>query len=341
MKTQIIGVTEFLNRCDPLLDARSPSEYAQGHIPHAVNLPILDDAMRKRVGITYAQQGRQAAVREGFRVTSSWLPELSLQIEALAIHRCIRVYCWRGGMRSAALAFLADLLGMDSLLLEGGYKFYRRLAHSYFTKPWKLIVLGGMTGSGKTELLHLLRVAGQQVLDLESLAAHKGSVFGHLGQSPQPSTEYFENLIFEQLYGFNPEQVVWVEDESITLGRCFIPRPFFEQMQKAPLVWIERDRESRAKRLTEEYKGHDKNELMTSVDKIARRLGLQKAAQIKQLIAEESFADAALLLLDYYDKTYSLCVSKRDFNKIFRITAPIDVDELTSLIKIKVTEGYN
>lgn len=318
MKSRLLDVEAFLKYSAPLIDVRSPAEYGRAHIPGAVNLPLLDDAMRHSVGLTYAQKGRSEAVREGFRVTSHGLPLLSEQLEKISAGQPLRMYCWRGGMRSNAMAFLAGLLGIPTLVLNGGYKAYRRLAHETFSKTWKWVVLGGMTGSGKTETLRKLKAAGQQVLDLEALASHRGSVFGHLGQGPQPTTEHFENLIFENLHSFEIARPVWVEDESITIGRCFIPRPLFDQMQRAPLFWPEVGRSERARRLALEYGNVAPQELIDTVDKIARRLGLQRAAQIKDLITFGALTEAAENLLDYYDNAYQICINRRAQGHIFR-----------------------
>lgn len=331
MKARVAQVSDFLLMNEPLIDVRSPSEYAQGHIPGAFNIPLLDDEMRRSVGIAYVRKGRQEAVREGFKVTQGWLPELSRQLEDVAGKGALRLYCWRGGMRSESMAFLAGLLGIATIVLDGGYKAFRRQAHAYFQKKWRLVVLGGMTGSGKTLLLRLLKNAGHQVLDLEALASHKGSVFGHIGQNPQPTTEQFENLMFDQLLHFDPLQPVWVEDESITVGRCFIPKPFFEQIQKAPLILLKIDQSTRAKRLAEEYGQHEPGELMASVDKIARRLGLERAARIKTLISEGALEEAAISLLEYYDRAYSLCISRRERSLVHVLEGWPDVSSLGAL----------
>lgn len=331
MKARVAQVSDFLRMDEPMIDVRSPSEFAQGHIPGAVNIPLLDDEMRRNVGIAYVRKGRQEAVREGFRVTQGWLPELSHRLEEVAGKGALRLYCWRGGMRSESMAFLAGLLGIATVVLDGGYKAFRRQAHEYFQRKWRLIVLGGMTGSGKTLLLRQLKEAGHQVLDLEALASHKGSVFGHIGESPQPTTEQFENLIFEQLLNFDPLQPVWVEDESITVGRCFIPKPFFDQMQASPLILLKIDRSTRAARLAEEYGRYEPAELMASVDKIARRLGLEQAARIKALISEGELQEAAISLLNYYDKAYRLCISRRDKNLVHEVEGWPDVSFLVSL----------
>lgn len=192
----------------------------------------------------------------------------------------------------------------------------------------KLVVLGGMTGSGKTDKLKELKAAGQQVLDLEGLASHKGSVFGHLGQGAQPTTEHFENLIFEILRQFDSTRPVWVEDESITVGRCFIPRALFDQMQRAPLLWPEVGRNERARRLALEYGTVAPQGLIDAVEKIARRLGLQRASQIKEMIASGALMEAAEYLLDYYDKAYQICINRRAQDLIFRFSDYPDINQM-------------
>ena len=194
-----------------MLDVRSPGEFARGHIPGAHNLPLFSDEERAAVGTLYKHQGRRAAVRHGLELVGSRLVPLAEQAAALARGANLRVHCWRGGLRSSSTAWLLDTYDLPCTLLDGGYKSFRRWLRQALAQPQPVVLLGGHTGSGKTEVLHALRVAGAQVLDLEGLAHHRGSSFGGLGQPRQPTTEQFENDIAMALQAVSPQRVLWVE----------------------------------------------------------------------------------------------------------------------------------
>mgnify|MGYP002681757568 FL=1 len=334
MEIPVKNIENFLRIDAPCVDVRSPSEYTHGHIPDAINIPLLDDEVRKQVGIAFVQQGRVSAVKIGISLTSYWLPVIIDEMIRVSLDRQLKIYCWRGGMRSAAAAFLARLAGLNPVLLVGGYKSFRRYVHQSFIFPWKFIVIGGMTGSGKTELLFRLAEMHHQVLDLEGLANHKGSVFGGLMQPPQPTTEQFENLIWQQLSSFNPQFPVWVEDESISIGRCFIPKPIFDRMQASPLIFLDIPSEQRAERLAKEYGQANPEELAAMVWKIRKRLGLQQTQTITQLILQYRFKEACLMILQFYDKAYSIGLSRRDPHSIIYLPTleKIDPDKVLNFV---------
>ncbi|MFN7899561.1 MAG: tRNA 2-selenouridine(34) synthase MnmH, partial [Synechococcaceae cyanobacterium] len=188
----------FLAIDGPLLDVRSPAEFAQGHIPGAINLPVFDDAERAEIGTLYKQQGREAAVLRGLALVGPRLESLAACLAeraAASPGQPLRLQCWRGGMRSDSVAWLAGRLGLATLVLQGGYKAYRQWVLAQFERAWPLRLLGGRTGTGKTALLLALRQRGVAVLDLEGLAHHRGSSFGGLGLPPQPSSEHYENRL--------------------------------------------------------------------------------------------------------------------------------------------------
>lgn len=309
----IIDIAEFLGKLGkvPAIDVRTPSEYAHAHIPGVENLPLFDDEERKIVGTLYKQKGRETATLRGMDFAG---PKMSAYVRAarkIAPEKRIMVHCWRGGMRSRAMAFTLETAGFETYLLEGGYRSFRRMANEYFEQNYNLTVLGGMTGSGKTEILHLLRDKGEQVIDLEGLANHKGSAFGAIGQHSQPSTEQFANLLFLELRGMDLEKSLWVEDESHEIGKVGIPHPFFLQMREAKLACLEIPREIRARRLVEEYTGVSDHALRDAFLRIHKRLGGQNLQDALEAINKKDYYRAALISLQYYDKAYRFGISKR------------------------------
>jgi tRNA 2-selenouridine synthase len=293
-----------------VVDVRSPGEFLQGHIPGAVNIPLFDDEERASVGTVYKNSGPEAAVLRGLELAG---PQLSGYVKKL--HSQIRgkevlLHCWRGGMRSENMAWLFSQAGYAVSVLAGGYKAYRRFIRSSFSLPLKMIVIGGFTGSGKTEVLQMMRRHGQQVLDLEDLACHKGSVFGAFGQKPQPTNEQFENDIYSVWAVFNPDLPVWVEDESRSIGNVNIPDPLFDRISKSPLIRIEPSREIRIGRLVGEYSGFSKEELKSAAARIRDKIG-DRLKVVESALDNEDFRTVADTVLHYYDKAYEHSISRR------------------------------
>ncbi len=289
-----------------VIDVRSPSEYAKGHWPGSINCPLFSDAERAEVGTTYKQSGRREAVQLGLALTGPKLSALASALERMGGDGPLKIYCWRGGMRSASIAWLADLLDLEPLILEGGYKAYRRWVLEQFERPWPLTLLGGRTGTGKTDLLLALRQRGVAVVDLEGLANHRGSSFGGLGRPPQPSTEHYENLLAEDLDRLRQRAAtsIWLEAESVQVGCCRIPNALFRQMKQAPVVEIRRELEERVQQLVAVYGPQGGDALAAATDRISRRLGPQRTKQALEAIAAEDWATACRATLDYYDRCY-------------------------------------
>jgi tRNA 2-selenouridine synthase len=308
-----LSLQDFLHTSPdiPLLDVRAPLEYAQGHIPGAVSFPLFSDEERARIGTTYKQVSQDKAVLMGLDMFGPKMSRLVQLAQKLAPAKQIRVHCWRGGMRSGAVQWLLELAGFQVQLLDKGYKDYRHFALAEFAQPWPLLVLGGLTGSGKTDVLHELARRRQPLLDLEGLAHHKGSAFGSIGQPAQPTQEQFENELAWQLAALPVSAPVWVEDESRTIGSAHVPPPFFAQMQAAPLVLLEIPRAVRVQKLAAEYGREDAGALATSILRIRKRLGGLATKDALAAIAEDDMEKMVSLVLDYYDKTYTHSLGTR------------------------------
>jgi tRNA 2-selenouridine synthase len=303
----------------PLMDVRAPSEFAHGHIPGAHNLPIFSNEERAQVGTTYKQQGHDAAVLLGFDITGPKWSGFIKEALGHAPDKKIAVHCWRGGMRSGAMAWALDFAGFEVWLVSGGYKSYRNWVLDQFAKEYPLQLLGGLTGSGKTVLLKELASKGEQVIDLEGLAQHQGSSYGSLNKLVQPTQEQFENDLAGQLFAHKPGSRIWLEDESSFIGKCLIPRPLWKQMRNAPLVNIHVPFEQRVESLVAEYGCLDKHFLVECTERIWKRLGPEQTKQAVLAIEEDRMADFIQLVLRYYDKTYSTGLEQREAGKIVSI----------------------
>ncbi|MBS0656079.1 MAG: tRNA 2-selenouridine(34) synthase MnmH, partial [Verrucomicrobia bacterium] len=233
-------VESFLNESGPCFDVRSPKEYAHAHIPGAINLPLFSDDERAILGTLYKKEGQRAAIRLGVKLVGPKLEALMLDAEKhLQSSDYFKIYCWRGGMRSGFVCFFLQFLGYKTLQLQGGYKSFRRAILNGFSHPFHFFVLGGMTGSGKTEILHELAGLGEQVIDLEGIARHRGSSYGYMDAAQQPSNEQFENELGMALRKQDLTLPIWIEDESRMIGNCVIPNGLFQAMQQAPLVVVD------------------------------------------------------------------------------------------------------
>lgn len=308
----------------PVIDVRSPSEFSSGHIPGAFNIPLFDDREREAVGIRYKKEGRARAIVEGLKLSG---PAMHLKLDkALKISKEDRllVHCWRGGMRSEAMAWLFSLGGIETNVLEGGYKTYRHFILENLSVNRNMIILGGLTGSGKTHILGYLKEKGHQVIDLEKLASHKGSAFGSLGQAPQPSSEYFANLLFEELKQNDPDLPLWLEDESRNIGNVFMPEEFYLNMQKNPVIILLMDIKTRLPRLIEEYSGYSSDVLISTIMKISRRLGGDRTKEATEAVQRGDYAKAIEMMLHYYDKTYLYGLGKKQDKNIHYVNTDTD-----------------
>ncbi len=302
---------QFLQQETPIFDVRSPGEWAQGKIPGAINLPLLSNEERVLVGTTYKQSSPQEALLQGLALASGKFAGFVRQVLALAPEKKIRLYCWRGGMRSQFVASLMKLASCHVMLLEGGYKSFRRHCLDTLAKNYSLKVLGGKTGVGKTEVLKELQRMGEQVVDLECIANHRGSVFGHIGiEGGQPSCEQFENLIAVALDAMDPKRPIWIEDESLHIGRCRLPHHLYQQMRHAPLYIVEAEKPSRLAMVEQVYSKEGLHALAEPVEKLHKRLGYERTQLILSAIQKE---DLRIFdwLLEYYDRAYEEMLRRR------------------------------
>lgn len=319
--TRQITINQFMQLSNhvALIDVRTPAEFAQGHVPGAFNVPLFTNEERVQVGTTYKQVGREQAILLGFDLTGPKWSGFVKQALGIAPDKKVAVHCWRGGMRSGAMAWALGLYGFDVLIITGGYKNYRRWAHSCFELNYPLCVLGGMTGSGKTKILQQLAKAGEQVIDLEELARHQGSSYGSMNKLVQPTQEQFENEFALQLSRMDKSRPIWVEDESLTIGTRAIPNNFWRQMREAVLINLVVPAEQRIAALVEEYGPLDKDFLIACTDRIRKRLGPEQTKNAIIAINEGRMADFIGLALHYYDKTYLNGLQKRAPEKVFSL----------------------
>ncbi len=305
--SETLKVEQFIDRQGAIIDVRSPAEFQQGHIPGAISLPLFSNAEREEIGRIYKQSGRQFAVQAGLALVG---PRMGAMAEALITTQSaqpdlpLRLHCWRGGLRSASVAWLAATLDLPVVLLDGGYKAYRRWVLEVMTQPWPIRLLGGRTGAGKTELLLALAAQGVAVVDLEGLAHHRGSSFGGLGQPAQPSSEHFENRLATALHRQRTAREIWLEAESAQVGRCRIPNELWRQMKTAPLLEVRRPLEVRLNHLVAIYGHQDREALVEATQRISKRLGPQRTAIAVEAIRLGQMELACRQMLDYYDRCY-------------------------------------
>jgi tRNA 2-selenouridine synthase len=302
---------ESLAAFDMVIDVRSPGEFAQDHAPGAINLPVLSDAERAEVGTIYVQESRFKARRVGAAYVAQNVGH-HLQTALADKPGAFRplIYCWRGGMRSNAMATIFAQVGWRTTVLAGGYMTWRRhvTARLYdATLPHRLVLIDGYTGSGKTDVLQRLAARGQQVIDLEGLAAHRGSLFGGLSDRQQPSQKMFESQLLTQLDGLDPGRPVIVEAESSKVGERMVPPALWQAMAAAPRIELTASPPARAAYLVRTY--HDIVEDRAALDEALRRLptppGRKRLEAWAQLADAGAFEELALALMElHYDPAY-------------------------------------
>ena len=345
MPIEQINIEKFLQLSKelPVLDVRSPGEYLDAHIPGAFALPLFTDEQRKIIGTAYKQESRKAAVNHGLNyfsekmkiipgevaeIISDWSKNKGSFSSPTSGVGGVLIHCWRGGMRSEAVAWLLNLYGYKVYLLKGGYKSFRNWALAQFEKTYHLKILGGYTGSGKTDVLKEMQRKGKIIIDLEKLANHKGSAFGSLGEKPQPTQEMFENLLAIELWKTdieiesnqingeeatkNEKTEIWVEDESRHIGHVNIPKTLWEQMRNSKLYFLEIPIEERINYIVSTYGIFDKKELVTSIMKIQKKLGGLETKNAINFLLENNLKECFSILMQYYDKLYTKGLYNRE-----------------------------
>lgn len=285
-----------------LIDVRSPSEFLKGHIPTAINIPLFSDEERKIIGTTYKKLGKRAAIEEGLSFVD--LKKLINQIKN--IDKPLLLYCARGGMRSSSVSWLFKLLEYDVTTIVGGYKSFRGWVLEQFQKKYDLIVIGGQTGVGKTEILHSLKSS----LDLEKLANHKGSAFGEFDKI-QPSQEQFENELAFSLFFFDDKKI-FVEDESRFIGNLRVPDQLYNQIRSSKTIVLTDLIQNRINRSILDYKNHKQEDLAHAIKMLEKKLGSKATKEALLYLENKNYQECCSILFSYYDKRYNISLNKRD-----------------------------
>lgn len=369
MPVQKVNIDLFMKLAKEhtIIDVRSPGEYKQAHIPGAYSLPLFDNEERKVVGTAYKQQSRETAIKIGLDFFGKKMVKMVEEVEKLmedkfkmpegggrekieAKPRTILVHCWRGGMRSAGVAWLLDLYGFKVYTLAGGYKVFRNWVLDQFEKDYPFVIIGGYTGSGKTGILHQLRNRGENIIDLEDLAGHKGSAFGNIGLPAQPSQEMFENKLGVELRRIDERcdmtddggeaqdsnfqalpnhqlhattnrtqltindrpSTIWIEDESQRIGTVNIPMSLWKQLRTKPLVFLNIPFEERLEYIVSGYGKADKEKLINATIRIQKRLGGLETKTAINFLIEGDLKESFRILLKYYDKYYTKGLRNRE-----------------------------
>ena len=374
MAIEKINIKNFLELADqyPVIDVRSPGEYNHAQIPGAYSLPLFNDEERKIVGTTYKQQSREAAIKIGLDFFGVKTKKMVEDVEAIISNRqqainkdqmpiahCVLIHCWRGGMRSAAVAWLLDMYGFKIFTLAGGYKAFRKWVLKQFDEEYSLKILGGYTGSGKTLILQELKRKGYSVIDLENLANHKGSAFGAIGEKPQPTQEMFENLLALKLnkagskkkevreaneinltsYSLPHTSPIWLEDESQRIGKLIIPNSFWKKMRTGPVYFLDIPFEERLNYLVATYGNFDKEKLAEAIERIQKRLGGLETKNAISFLSENNIRECFSILLKYYDKLYLKGLhNRKNYESLLNIILCSSVNTNSNVNKLSLQE---
>ncbi|MEJ8817380.1 tRNA 2-selenouridine(34) synthase MnmH [Lacibacter sp. H407] len=351
-----VDIEEFLKLSVQyaVLDVRSPGEYKHAHLPNAISFPLFSDEERKVVGTAYKQQSREQAIKFGLDYFGVKMRKMVEEAEGIinnwqktigkdaSLNKTLLVHCWRGGMRSGAVAWLLDLYGFKVYTLAGGYKSFRKWGLSQFEKQYQFRILGGYTGSGKTYLLEDLQKQGETTINLEGLAHHKGSAFGNIGMPAQPSQEQFENKLALALSAASiSNKPIWLEDESQRIGDVNIPINIWKQMRQTEVYFVDIPFEERLKHIVLEYGKLEKERLVNAVIRIKKRLGGLETKEAVNALIEDRTEDCFRILLTYYDKWYSKGLHNRENLEALLYKIPcktVDQSNTKQLLQLQVPQ---
>lgn len=315
MSLKPITVDEYLAepaKFDTVIDARSPSEFAEDHLPCAINLPVLDDDERRTVGTLYKQVSALEARKVGAAMVGRRIAgHLEAQVADKPRDWQPLVYCWRGGQRSGSLAWFLSQIGFRTVQLQGGYKAFRAVVRDQLqTLParHRYVVLAGRTGSGKTRLLQRLAAAGEQVLDLEDLACHRGSILGAVPGRPQPAQKHFDTLVWQALQAFDPERPVFIESESARIGTLRVPEALLQHMREhGRTMMVEMPEAGRVALLLQEYAffADDVEAFCTLLEALVELQGKERVHGWQALARSGHWAELFVrLMAEHYDPLY-------------------------------------
>jgi tRNA 2-selenouridine synthase len=323
-----------LQSFDAVIDVRTPAEFEEDHLPGAINCPVLSEAERAQVGTMYKQIGSFEAKKVGAALVAR---NIAHHIDTLFLDKPRDwkplVYCWRGGNRSGAMAHILARIGWPAMQLEGGYREYRRHVNQELAElpaRFSFKVICGTTGSGKSHLLRTLAASGAQVLDLELLAAHRGSVLGNLPGAPQPAQKAFESGIWETLRGFDPERPVFVESESKKVGKLRVPDALMDRMRDSDCVALSLPLQRRVELLMEEYSHFiaDPAALNAQLGCLVKMHGHERIVRWQAMALEGSMAQLVEeLLREHYDPAYLRSIG-RNFGRV-ESAVPVEMEEIS------------
>jgi tRNA 2-selenouridine synthase len=322
---QIISIDFYFQNLAhiPVIDVRSPGEFSKGNIPNAHNIELFTNEERAIVGTAYKKESKERAIEIGYEFVEPKLDNFITCAIEIAPKKEVVIHCWRGGMRSNAFAnHLTDNGFKKVYVIEKGYKAFRNYVLQFFEQTFNLKILGGYTGAAKTEILHSLKTKGQQVIDLEGLAHHRGSAFGGIDLPQQPTNEQFENNLFSSVRSLNPDTPIWVEDESRSIGKVSIPNAFYLAMGTMPVYFLDVSFQERTKHLVDTYASLNQDKLAESIGRIAKRLGNDRAKLALEALENKNYYKVVEITLFYYDKYYLKGLQKRKESTVQKIKVP-------------------
>lgn len=343
-----ITIEELLDLKDPVvIDVRAPIEYKDGFIPGSINVPLFTDEERHEIGIIYKNDGQAAAKWRAMELVSPKLPELLMEIKEVSEGKTPVIHCWRGGNRSKAVTSFLDFSGLHARRLSGGYRAFRQAILKLIPSllPEKAVVLHGLTGVGKTEILKILAKKGYPIMDLEGMAAHRGSIFGTVGLGQANNQKTFDALLFQRLTELQGSPYFIMEAESKRVGKCVQPDELMEKKRTGVHIYLSTTMEQRIKHITEEYiepfkseKGYHE-QIEEALEKVFRRLKNEEArSSLTKALEERKYEDMIeVLLKDYYDPKYDhkLQEYEGDFYDIYSLSHEEAAERIAEILEEK------